>query len=295
MEMPFRRDHSFLAAHPPSLLPETYPSVQRRRSRQQHLRLSSVRRCDSGDLASGRVCSLTPGGGQRPRSMAAAYIASSPRTHLDSPDLPPSPTSTPKSSRWIISSPIGPPFYPVAEDYGGYKFTPQPTRFSARTPMHPELSIQHAPWLSRLRSALRLLIIVLSGAVVVFLVHTLEIFRGNTYLDLRKGELPMTWPARTNLIPTLILFAIAAANFLASVSTLALSFTRSFRRPIRSRDLYRIVAGSFGVLSWGAALAAFTLLDKASKASLGRYACSNKNVMSNGRYQYRTVCEEQVR
>ncbi|KAF2248784.1 hypothetical protein BU26DRAFT_427256 [Trematosphaeria pertusa] len=159
--------------------------------------------------------------------------------------------------------------------------------------MHPELSIQHAPWLSRLRSALRLLIIVLSGAVVVFLVHTLEIFRGNTYLDLRKGELPMTWPARTNLIPTLILFAIAAANFLASVSTLALSFTRSFRRPIRSRDLYRIVAGSFGVLSWGAALAAFTLLDKASKASLGRYACSNKNVMSNGRYQYRTVCEEQ--
>jgi hypothetical protein len=153
----------------------------------------------------------------------------------------------------------------------------------------------HAHWLSRLRSALRLLVIVLSGAVVVFLVHTLEIFRGNTYLDLRKGELPMTWPAHTNLIPTLILFAVAAAHFLVSVAILGLSFTRSFRRPLRSRDLYRVVAGSFGVALWAAALAAFTLLDRASKASLGRYACHNKNVMSNGRFQYRTICEEQVR
>jgi hypothetical protein len=162
--------------------------------------------------------------------------------------------------------------------------------------MGSELSVSwHTHWLSRLRSALRLLVIVLSGAVVVFLVHTLEIFRGNTYLDLRKGELPMTWPAHTNLVPTLILFAVAAAHLLASIALLGLSFTRSFRRPLRSRDLYRVVAGSFGVICWGAALAAFTLLDRASKASLGRYACSNKNVMSNGRFQYRAVCEEQVR
>ncbi|KAF2682102.1 hypothetical protein K458DRAFT_308068 [Lentithecium fluviatile CBS 122367] len=160
--------------------------------------------------------------------------------------------------------------------------------------MTSDISITgHAHWLSRLRSALRLLVIVLSGAVVVFLVHTLEIFRGNTYLDLRKGELPMTWPARTNLAPTLILFAVAAAHFLASIAILGLSFTRSFRRPIRSRDLYRVVAGSFGVVLWAAGLAAFTLLDRASKASLGRYACTNKNVMSNGRFQYRAVCEEQ--
>jgi hypothetical protein len=160
--------------------------------------------------------------------------------------------------------------------------------------MNSELSLSwQTHWLSRLRSALRLLVIVLSGAVVVFLVHTLEIYRGNRYLDLRKGELPMTWPARTNLIPTIILFAVAAAHFLASLAVVALSFTRSFRRPIRSRDLYRIVAGSFSVALWGTALAAFTLLDKASKASLGRYACTNRNVMSNGRFQYRTVCEEQ--
>ncbi|PSN62097.1 hypothetical protein BS50DRAFT_460115, partial [Corynespora cassiicola Philippines] len=148
-------------------------------------------------------------------------------------------------------------------------------------------------WLSRLRSALRLLIIVLSGAVVIMLVHTLEIYRGNKYLDLRNGELPMTWPAHTNLAPTLILFAIAAANFLASVAILTLSFTRSFRRPMRSRDIYRIVAGSFGVVLWVTALVVFNLLDKASKASLGRYACTNRNVMSNGRFQYRAVCEEQ--
>ncbi|OAL45224.1 hypothetical protein IQ07DRAFT_520015 [Pyrenochaeta sp. DS3sAY3a] len=153
--------------------------------------------------------------------------------------------------------------------------------------------IPRAHWLSRLRSCLRLLIIVLSGAVVCMLMHTLEIYRGNRYLDLRSGELPMTWPAHTNLAPTIILFAIAAANFLASVAILSLSFKRSFRRPFRSRDLYRIVAGSFGVIMWITALVVFNLLDKASKASLGRYSCTNATILSNGRYQYRAVCEEQ--
>jgi hypothetical protein len=146
-----------------------------------------------------------------------------------------------------------------------------------------ELSIvPRAHWLSRLRSCLRLLIIVLSGAVVCMLMHTFEIYRGNRYIDLRRGELPMDWP-------------IAAGNFLASVAILSLSFKRSFRRPFRSRDVYRIVAGSFGVIMWITALVVFNLLDKASKASLGRYSCTNTSVLSNGRYQYRAVCEEQVR
>lgn len=165
---------------------------------------------------------------------------------------------------------------------------------SRRLPMPLELAIvPRAHWLSRLRSCLRLLIIVLSGAVVCTLMHSLNIYRGNRSIDLRRGELPMTWPAHTNLAPTLILFAIAAANFLASVAILSLSFKRSFRRPFRSRDVYRIVAGSFGVITWITALVVFYLLDKASKASLGRYSCTHQNILSNGRYQYRAVCEEQ--
>jgi len=160
--------------------------------------------------------------------------------------------------------------------------------------MFPELSSWQSHWLSRLRSALRLLVLVLSGAVIVFLVHTLEIFRGNRYLDLRKGELPMTWPARTNLAPTLILFTVAVLNFLASAAVVAMSLKRSFRRPIRTRGVYRILGGSLGVVLWIAALAAFSLLDRSSKASLGRYSCGNKHVLSNGRYQYAAVCEEQV-
>lgn len=174
----------------------------------------------------------------------------------------------------------------------GSSQTKQAQRYSV---MPPELPQGSQPWLSGIRSCLRLLSVVLSGAVAGTLIHTLEIYRGNISLDLRSGELPMTWPARTNLIPTLILFAIAAANFLASVAIMAMSFKRSFRRPIRSRDVYRIVAGGFGVILWATALVVFDLLDKASKASLGRYACSNRNVMSNGRYQYRAVCSEQVR
>jgi hypothetical protein len=154
--------------------------------------------------------------------------------------------------------------------------------------------VPRAHWLSRVRSCLRLFIIVLSGAVVCMLVHTLEIYRGNRYLDLRSGEIPMTWPAHTNLAPTIVLLAIAAANFLASVAILSLSLKRSFRRPIRSRDAYRIIAGSFGVILWITAIVVFHLLDKASKASLGRYSCTNKTVLSNGRFQYRAVCEEQV-
>lgn len=166
--------------------------------------------------------------------------------------------------------------------------------FTLRLPMSIELSIvPRAHWLSRMRSCLRLLIIVLSGAVVCMLMHSFEIYRGNRYIDLRKGELPMVWPAHTNLAPTIILFAIAAANFLASVAILLLSFKRSFRRPFRSRDVYRIVAGSFGVIMWITALVVFHLLDKASKASLGRYSCEHQHMLSNGRYQYRAVCEEQ--
>lgn len=225
-----------------------------------------------------------------PRIMARAYIASSSSSTTTTTTCllgsireqsPPPPTP------YNISSPIGKPFYPRASDYGGYSLK--------RLSMPIELAIvPRAHWLSRLRSCLRLLIIVLSGAVVCMLTHTIEIYRGNRYIDLRKGELPMIWPAHTNLAPTIILFAVAAGNFLASVAILSLSFKRSFRRPFRSRDMYRIVAGIFGVIMWITALVVFNLLDRASKASLGRYSCTNQNVMSNGRYQYRAVCEEQV-
>lgn len=201
------------------------------------------------------------------------------------------PLTPPVATPYTISSPIGAPFYPKAEDYGGYQFARLPQRLSARMPLE---ILPRAHWLSRVRSCLRLLIIVLSGAVVFMLMHTLGIYRGNRYLELRKGEIPMVWPAHTNLAPTIILLAVAGANFLASVAILALSFKRSFRRPIRSRDLYRIVAGSCGVVLWAAALVVFRLLDKASKASLGRYSCTNQAHMTNGRYQYRAVCEEQV-
>lgn len=178
--------------------------------------------------------------------------------------------------------------FPRPKDSAPYTFS--------RLPMPLELAISsRAHWLSRVRSCLRLLIIVLSGAVVCMLMHTFEIYRGNRYIDLRKGELPMVWPAHTNLAPSIVLFCIAAANFLASVAILTLSFKRSFRRPFRSRDVYRVVAGSFGVITWITALVVFYLLNKASKASLGRYSCTNKNLLTNGRYQYRAVCEEQVR
>jgi hypothetical protein len=201
-----------------------------------------------------------------------------PHAHASPP--PPSPYNN-------TSRPPGAPLHPKAEASRGYTL-------GARMPL--ELSIvPRAHWLSRVRSCLRLLIIVLSGAVVCMLVHTLEIKRGNRYLDLRSGELPMTWPAHTNLAPTIVLLAIAAANFLASVAILSLSLKRSFRRPIRSRDAYRIIAGSFGVILWITAIVVFHLLDKASKASLGRYSCTHQNVLSNGRYQYRAVCDEQVR
>jgi len=228
--------------------------------------------------------------------MARAYVANSTTTIclvssnqditvLSSPLFSPSP-SPPPPTPYNVSRPVGLPFFPKASDYGGYTLK--------RLPMNLELSTSdRAHWLSRLRSCLRLLIIVLSGAVVCMLMHTFEIYRGNRYIDLRKGELPMVWPAHTNLAPTIILFAIAAGNFLASVAILSLSFKRSFRRPFRSRDLYRIVAGSFGVVMWVTALVVFNLLDKASKASLGRYSCTNANVLTNGRYQYRAVCEEQ--
>ncbi|KAG9202931.1 hypothetical protein G6514_003712 [Epicoccum nigrum] len=206
------------------------------------------------------------------------------------PQPQPQPSSPPAATPFAISSPIGAPFYPKPEDYGGYQFAPLPQRLSASMPLE---ALPRAHWLSRVRSCLRLLIIVLSGAVVFMLMHTLSIYRGNRYLDLRQGEIPMVWPAHTNLAPTIILMAVAGTNFLASVAILALSFKRSFRRPIRKRDLYRIVAGSVGVVLWAVALVVFHLLDRASKASLGRYSCTNQAQMTNGRYQYRAVCEEQ--
>jgi len=228
-----------------------------------------------------------------PRTMARASIA---------PSTTSSNTTTTGTTTCLVNPdpnsprPASPP---PPSPYHNHNTTPEPLgaplhpKPSARMPL--ELSIvPRAHWLSRVRSCLRLLIIVLSGAVVCMLVHTLEIKRGNRYLDLRNGELPMTWPAHTNLAPTIVLLAIAAANFLASVAILSLSLKRSFRRPIRSRDAYRIIAGSFGVILWITAIVVFHLLDKASKASLGRYSCTNKNVLSNGRYQYRAVCEEQV-
>ncbi|KAF1944336.1 hypothetical protein EJ02DRAFT_341173 [Clathrospora elynae] len=219
--------------------------------------------------------------------MARAYLASTSNsttclvgsTQTRSPSPPP-------PAPYNNAKPIGALFHAKAEDYGGHRLT--------RLPMPLELSIvPRAHWLSRLRSCLRLLIIVLSGAVVCMLMHTLEIYWGNRYIDLRRGELPMVWPARTNLAPTIVLFVVAAANFSASVAIISLSFKRSFRRPFRSRDVYRIVAGSFGVVMWITALVVFYLLDKASKASLGRYSCTHASVLSNGRYQYRAVCEEQ--
>ena len=222
-------------------------------------------------------------------------MAPAPRKSSVSSPHPVSSLAPARPSLYTISSSFAPPWCPSPEpdaDANADDSKRQPSRFSVRMPS--DISVYKPHWLSRLRSALRLLIIVLSGGVAVMLAHTLHIYRGNTYLDLRKGELPMTWPARTNLAPTLVLLSIATANFFASVAILSVSFTKSFRRPMRSRDVYRIVAGSFGVVLWITALVVFNLLGKASKASLGRYACTNRNVMSNGRYQYRAVCEEQV-
>ncbi|KAF2750519.1 hypothetical protein M011DRAFT_397237 [Sporormia fimetaria CBS 119925] len=159
--------------------------------------------------------------------------------------------------------------------------------------MSIELPRDNRPCLSSARSALRLLNIVFSAAVAGTLIHTLEIYRSNISLDLRHGELPMTWPARTNLAPTLILFIVAASNFVASVAIMAMSAKRSFRRPIRTRDAYRILAGSLVVVLWVSAISGFQWIDAKSKASLGHYACGNRNVLSNGRFQYRAVCTEQ--
>jgi hypothetical protein len=233
--------------------------------------------------------------------MARAYIASSTSTSstttttcLVAPSAhSPPPASPPPPAPYNLSKPVHSWPSEKAGLYSGFTLAGLPARLSARMPLDLAI-VPQAHWLSRVRSCLRLLVIVLSGAVVCMLVHTLEIYRGNRYLDLRHGELPMTWPAHTNLAPTIVLLAIAAANFLASVAILSLSLKRSFRRPIRSRDAYRIIAGSFGVILWITAIVVFHLLDKASKASLGRYSCTNSHVLSNGRFQYRAVCEEQV-
>jgi hypothetical protein len=193
-----------------------------------------------------------------------------------------------KYSKYASLTSIAPLWCLPTELYTGNSFERQSSRF-----VPPEVSVYKLHLLSRLRSALRLLIIVLSGGVAMMLVHTLHIYRGNTYLDLRKGELPMTWPAHTNLAPTLLLFSAASANFFVSVAILSMSLTKSFRQS--SRDIYQVVAGSLEVVLWATALVSFDLLNKASKASLRQHACTNKNVISNSRYQYRALCQEQVR
>lgn len=236
------------------------------------------------------------------RPMAHPHVAIARRRTLTSADdrLPLS--AVPPHSDRIASSPVGPQLHllhSLPEDVARCKTPSNHPKLAARLaavrmPMPFQLSSWHAQWLGRLRSALRLLVIVLSGAVLVFLGHTLEIFRGNRYIDLRKNELPMTWPARTNLAPTLILFTVTLGSFIASVTVVALSFKRSFRRPTRSAGVYRVAGGCCGVLLWILAIAEFSLLDRASKASLGRYSCGNSHILSNGRYQYRAVCEEQV-
>lgn len=211
------------------------------------------------------------------------------------------PNSSAISTPFSTTTTSGPSFDSIPEDHANrqlkHKQDSFPARFllGLRLPMFSDVAAGlQSHWLSRLRSALRLMVIVLSGAVMVFLGHTLEIRRGNRYLDLRKGELPMTWPARTNFYPTLILMLVALGNFIASITSIALAFRRSFRRPSRASNTYRIAGHCLVVLIWAGAITAFTLLDKHYKASLGRYACHNQNVMSNGRYQYRAVCEEQV-
>lgn len=237
--------------------------------------------------------------------MAGPHVATARRRTLTSSDDRFPLSSVPTYTDSISSNPQGPLLHTVPEAIARcstpskQKQKQKPpsslrARFSARMPMPFELSSWHAHWLNRLRSALRLLVIVLSGAVIVFIAHTLEIFRGNRYIDLRKNELPMTWPARTNLVPTLILFAVAIGSFLTSIAVVALAFRRNFRRPTRSAGLYRVLGGGFGVLLWAVAIAEFSLLDRASKASLGKYSCANSHILSNGRYQYRAVCEEQV-
>jgi hypothetical protein len=233
--------------------------------------------------------------------MSGAYVSTSIRPRRRTIDRTHNPNTSSLNTPFSATTPQASSFGSIPEHHAGreskQKRKSSPASFfTRRLPMFSDVtSGWQSHWLSRLRSGLRLLVVVLSGAVIVFLVHTLEIRRGNRYLDLRKGELPMTWPARTNLYPTLILLVVALGNFIASVTNIALAFRRSFRRPARSGNLYRMLGGTFSVFMWGTAITAFTLIDKKNKASLGRYSCTNQNVMSNGRYQYRAVCEEQVK
>lgn len=161
--------------------------------------------------------------------------------------------------------------------------------------MHPETTpYARADWMSKFRVGLRLAVVALSAAVVGLLLNTLQIYRGNNNLDLRKGEMPMPWPARTNMVPTALLLTVAAVNFLASFIVLVLSLRRSFQTPLGSRDVSRVVAGGLSITFWVSALLVYGIVNHASKASLGQYACKNRDSLTNGRYQYRTVCNEQA-
>ena len=216
----------------------------------------------------------------------AAYIT---RTNLSTSRSLSVPPPEPLRS---ISSTVRPHHSALSDRQSGFD-SKQTQESGVRMPS--ELYYSPPQWLTGFRSALRLLIVVLSAGVAGTLIHTLEIYRGNISLDLRKGELPMTWPAHTNLVPTLALFAVAAASLFASLAIIILNLRNPFKRPLRSRDAYRIIAGSFAITLWACALAIFNWIDQTSRASLGRYACMHRNVMSNGRLQYRAVCSEQVR
>lgn len=294
--------------------------LQRSLSRQAITRLNSIRRdrkrSPQRPWDDPRPDSATLNDAPRIMSPARAYTLARTRNHNtrvnNNRRLSPFPSvrpqqklskpQTPKHSPYLISNPIGPPYYPAADQFGGslhsksVSCSTTTTTYSGATVMHPETTpYARADWMSKFRVGLRLAVVALSAAVVGLLLNTLQIYRGNNNLDLRKGEMPMPWPARTNMVPTALLLTVAAVNFLASFIVLVLSLRRSFQTPLGSRDVSRVVAGGLSITFWVSALLVYGIVNHASKASLGQYACKNRDSLTNGRYQYRTVCNEQVR
>ena len=301
---------------------EAKPGLQRSLSRQAISRLHSIRRDrnrspPAWDTARPDSATLN----DQPRIMTPARAYTIARTNLSirsqnrgicpvqfpalrsplspstssqlSPKSPPlqSPPPSKKSpslscSTYSISAPIGEPYYPTAEQYGGYG-----TVFSR---MRSDTHSSNPDWLSSVRSALRLLIIIASGAVIGLLTHTIIIYRSNRFIKLRDGEVPVPWPAKTNMISTYTLLTVAVTGFLVSVTSLVLSFLKMFRRRSPSRNATRIMVASGGVVGWTAALLVYSIVNNETNASLGNYACRNRNRMANGRYQHRLVCDEQV-
>jgi hypothetical protein len=303
--LPPNGDHN--ESLPPKHAAPTAPSLQRSLSRQAISRLNSIRRDRKRSPARAwddpRPDSATLN--DQPRIMTPARAYTIARTNLGirnnnrrlspfpSVRPQPKPFPSPTHSPYLISKPIGPPYYPAADQFGRHHHSNSSSSSTGFT-MHPETPYPRPDWLSGLRAGLRLLIVALSASVVGLLLNTLQIFRGNNYLDLQEGELPMPWPARTNMLPTAILLTIAAVNFFASFVVLVLSFKRSFRTPLRSRDLSRVLVGGLSITFWVSALLAYGVINNSSKASLGHFACTNRDTMTNGKYQYRTVCGEQT-